>query len=424
VLHQERIFPRQEPEGELTRERSLSIQAVALALGSSAAQVLVAVIYIFTARAMQPDDFGVVATAMALGAVGAALLDFGANSYWVRELASGRLTQEQLNPRMATRLSVAMAAAGIVIAAAVVTDTRFIATGVLLLSTTAVTIMLVPLRAARRAEFVGVLTVIDRAVAIVAFFMLLAVGVDAGHALWIGIALGDVILVGLVGFFERSTIRLRPRRFSNPWTGAKWFSLTTLSISAQQMDLPIMTAFAGPAAAGIYGGVSRWIQPMILATGSFTAAVAPFLAAQPDLRGARPQLLRASWILAITILISIGVLLAAPWLVTNLLGDEYAGATPVLRWLAAAMILNTVAQPMIAALLARQLDHIAAVIMLASVLMQLATVAALAPALGAVSAGIGMFVAQAVQIAASATFAVVLLRRRRHSTGKRSNGPA
>lgn len=399
----------------MTRERSLSVQAVALALGSGTAQVLVAVIYIFTARAMQPDEFGVVATAMALGAFGAALLDIGANSYWVRELASGRLSQEQLNPRMATRLVIAFGVAAIVIAVALAIDSRFIATGVLLLSTTAVTVMLVPLRAARRAEFVGVLTVADRAVAIVAFFAFLALGIDAGHALWIGIVLGDVILVGLVAFSERSKVRITPRAFSNPWAGTKWFSLTSLSISAQQMDLPIMSACAGPAAAGIYGGVSRWIQPMILATGSFTAAVAPFLAAQPNLRGARPQLLRASWILAITILISIGVLLAAPWLVTTLLGDKYSGATPVLRWLAAAMILNAVAQPMIAALLARQFDHVAAVVMLASVVVQLASVAALAPTLGAVSAGIGMFTAQAVQIATSALFAVVLVRRRRQT---------
>ena len=418
MFRQGRKFARQEAEGQLTRERSLSVQAVALALGSGIAQVLVAVIYIFTARTMQPNDFGVVATAMALGAVGAALLDFGANSYWVRELASGRLTQEQLNPKMATRLGIAIAAAGIVSATAAATDTRFIATGAMLLSTTAVTVMLVPLRAARRAEFVGVLTVIDRAVAVVGFFLLLALGIDAGVALWIGIAFGDVILVGLVGASERSTIRLTTRRFSNPWNGAKWFSLTTLSVSAQQMDLPIMTAFAGPAAAGIYGGVSRWIQPMILATGSFTAAVAPFLAAQPNLRGARPQLVRAIWILAITMLISIGVLLSAPWLVTTLLGDEYSGATPVLRWLAAAMVLNAVAQPMIAALLARQFDHIAAVVMLASVVVQLATVAALAPTLGAVSAGIGMFAAQAVQIASSAVFVVALIHRRRRWTTK------
>lgn len=389
------------------------MQAIALALGTGVAQVLVAVIYILTARAMLPTDFGVIATAMALGAVGAAVLDFGSNSYWIRELASGRMTRDQLNPKVATRFLLACIAATLVIVVASVTDARFAATGTLLLSTTFVTVFLVPLRAARRAELVGTLTVMNRAVSIMAFFLLRWLGVDAGQALWISIALGDLALTGYLGISDRSELRLGPRKLSNPWAGAKWYSLSTLSVSAQQMDLPILTACGGAGAAGIYGGVARWIQPMILATGSFTAAIAPFLAAQTNLRSARSQVLRASWMLIVTILISVGVIIAAPWLVHTLLGPEYAGATAVLQWLAGAMILNAIAQPLIATLMARQFDHVAAVIMLAAVGAQLATVAALAPTLGAVSAGVGMFASQSLQIVVAAAFTAVLIRRRR-----------
>lgn len=389
------------------------MQAVALALGSGAAQVLVAVIYILTARAMQPEDFGVIATAMALGAVGAAVLDFGSNSYWIRELASGRMTRDQLNPKIATRILFACLAATLVVVVASATDPRLVATGVLLLSTTAVTVLLVPLRAARRAELVGLLTAMNRAVSIIAFFLLRWLGVDAGHALWISIALGDLALVGYLGISERSQLKPFSRRLSNPWSGTKWYSLTALSVSAQQMDLPILTTFAGASAAGIYGGVARWIQPMILATGSFSAAIAPFLAAQADLRAARSQVLRASWMLIVTILISVGVIVIAPWLVHTLLGPEYIGATAALQWLAGAMILNAIAQPLIATLMARQFDHVAAVIMLAAVGAQLATVAALAPTLGAVSAGVGMFASQGLQIVLAAAFTAAFVWRRR-----------
>lgn len=398
----------------MRQERSLSVQAVALALGSGAAQVLVAVIYILTAREMQPVDFGVIATALSLGAVGAAVLDFGSNSYWIRELASGRLTRAQVNPKIATRLLVALATAVIVVAVAIVADQRFIATGVLLLSTTAVTVQLVPLRAARRAELVGLLTVMNRAVSIVVFFGMHVLGVEAGQALWISIALGDLALIIYLGVSECAQLRLGSWRLSNPWAGAKWYSLTSLSVSGQQMDLPILTACGGASAAGIYGGVARWIQPMILATGSFSAAIAPFLAAQTDLRTARPQVLRASWMLIITIVISVAVIGLAPWLVPTLLGPNYVGATAVLQWLAGAMVLNAVAQPLIAALMARQYDHVAAIIMTAAVGLQLATVAVLAPTLGAVSAGIGMFASQSLQIAAATAFAAVLIWRRRN----------
>ena len=63
---------------------------------------------------------------------------------------------------------------------------------------------------------------------------------------------------------------------------------------------------SGSSAAGIYGGVNRWIQPMVLAISAFASAAAPFVAAEADLRALRQQALRASWILATAIALSIG----------------------------------------------------------------------------------------------------------------------
>lgn len=79
------------------------------------------------------------------------------------------------------------------------------------------------------------------------------------------------------------------------------------------------------------------------------------------------------------------------------------------------MTLNAIAQPLLAALMSRQFDHVAAVIMLAAVTMQLATVAALAPTLGAVSAGVGMFASQSLQIALAVSFTAVCAWRERDS---------
>ena len=58
---------------------------------------------------------------------------------------------------------------------------------------------------------------------------------------------------------------------------------------------------------------------------------------------------------------------------------------------------NTVAQPLIVALQSRRFDHVAAFILLVSVGIQLVVVAALAPMLGALSAGIGFFTSQVLQ---------------------------
>jgi O-antigen/teichoic acid export membrane protein len=389
------------------------VQALALAAGSGAAQVLVAVLYILTARSMQPDEYGLVVTAIALGLAGAGFVDLGASSYWIREVASGRGTQELLNSKMGTRILIASTVAALLIVVAAMTDPHFIATGVLLLSTTTVITMLVPLRAARRATMVGWLTVLGRTVAIIAFFGLLAFGVEPGRALWISMAIGDLCLVVYIVLFERSQLWPTFHKRSNPWAGAKWYSLSTLSGSAQLLDLPIVGLCGGASAAGIYGGVNRWIQPMVLTVSAFASAAAPFLAAVGDPRTLRRQILRASWILAAAIVLSIGVIFAAPWLVVVLLGDAFASSAPVLQWLAGAMILNTIAQPLIVALQSRRFDHLAAIILLGSVGVQLVVVAALAPTLGPLSAGIAFFTSQVLQLLGSATCIAVIVRRRK-----------
>lgn len=400
----------------MIQHRSLNVQALALASGSGVAQVLVAVIYIFTARHMKPEEFGLIATAIALGMVGAGFVDLGTTSYWIRELASGRSTQEHLNPRMVTRLLVAFAVAAAVVAVAIFTKPQMIAAGVLLLSASTVGMILVPLRAAQRAKLVGLLTALDRTVAIIIYFALLALGVGPGTALWISIAVGDLCLVLYVGISERSQLKLNYFRLSNPWAGAKWYSLSTLSASAAQLDLPIVAACAGASAAGIYGGVNRWTQPLALTTNAFASASVPFLAAGGALAAMRRQVLRASWILATVIALCVGLIFAAPWVVLTLLGGAYASSIVVLQWLAGATILNSIAQPLMVALSARRFDHLAATILLVSVGAQLTIVAILAPTLGALSAAIGLFILQVLQLAGCAgSVSAIALRRRRLS---------
>lgn len=405
----------------LIRERSLNAQAVALALGSGAAQVLVAVLYILTARDMPPAEYGLIATAIVLGLVGAGFLDFGSTPYWIRELASGRTTIELLKPRIATKFIIAFAVAALVVLVAALTESHFIATGVLLLSSTTATLALVPLRAARRAEVVGLLTALGRTVAVIAFFSQIAVGVELGLALWISIAVGDFSLFAYLSVSRYPKLsRFSFLPWSNPWAGAKWYSLNALSSNAQQLDLPLLSLFAGAGAAGVYAGVNRWTQPMTLATNSFASAAAPFLAAQSSLRAVRSQVFRASWMLVMVIALSSGVIIAAPWLVTFLLGPAYAGATAVLQWLGGAVILNAIGQPLLVALMSRLFDRLASVILTVSVIAQLCIVALLAPNLGPLSAAIGIFISQLLQFLGSAGFIATINLRRRRREEKRT----
>ncbi len=80
---------------------------------------------------------------------------------------------------------------------------------------------------------------------------------------------------------------------------------------------------------------------------------------------------------------------AAPWLVTSLLGSSFSNSAPIfLRLLALAMLLNCFTQPMLVALQSRRRDHLAAGIVAAAVVVQLTFfVVALTSSLGALAAG-------------------------------------
>jgi len=287
-----------------------------------------------------------------------------------------------------------------------------VATGVLLVSTLSVLTVLVPLRADRRATAVGLLTVMSRSIAILLFLELVYLTrVDPRFALWVAIAVGDLCLVLYVVLTEKRYFRTGKFQLCNPWAGSRWYSLSSLSVSAQQLDLPIIAACAGSAAAGIYGAVNRWTQPITLTINAFASASAPFLAAE-GFRAMRKQIIRASWILLLAMMLCMAVIAIAPQLVVLLLGDGFADSATVLRWLAAGMILNSFVQPAIVALQARQYDRLAALILALSIGMQLTLVAVGAPQLGATSGGIAFAASQFFQFLCIITCYALIIRRR------------
>lgn len=398
----------------MTQRRTLNVQALALVFGSGIAQLLVAVLFILTARGMRPDEYGPIVTVIGLGMAGAGFVDLGSNAYWIRELASGRITQPELSARASTRFLIALAITAVIVMASLFMAPAFAAAGVLLLTASTAQAVLVPLRADRRAEAVSWLTVLGRAVSVAIFLVQLRVGVEPGLALWTSLALGDIALVlcALAKTPAHHRLKLRTRRLSNPWTGAKWYAISTLSTTAAQLDLPIVAALAGPSAAGIYGAVNRWTQPVVLATSAFAQAAAPFMASTTRFMALRGQLLRASWILAVAVGACAAIFVLAPWLVSSLLGENFKDAAPVLRLLAVAMLLNTVTQPLTVALQSRRLDRLAAILVVITAATQLIATSILAPQFGALGAGVGVLAAQVVGLIATVSSVTAIARNR------------
>ena len=391
----------------MKKVKSLNSQALWLTVGTGAALIAGSILHILTARSIGPSDYGVVATAISLGVAGVGFLDLGANTYWIRELASQRITERDLQARASSKIGIVLLVAAAVSAGAALIEPAFIAAGAILLSASIVQVVLIPLRAARQGATVGWLTVTGRVFSLITFIAMHFFGLWPGMALWTSLVAGDLVLVICTYAVTppASRLRFRVSPFRNPWSGTRWFAIYSVSTSGYQLDLPILTALSGPTAGGVYGSVNKWIQPLLIPIGAFAAAAAPFFAAEQRVRALRGEIVKASWILIAALLLNLVVILNAPKLVNLLLGENFISAVPVLRLLALAMLLNIFTQPLLVALQSRHYDSLAAWVVLVGVVTQLIAVALLAPTVGALGAGIGVLLGQVVQFLA--TFGIV-----------------
>ena len=158
-----------EGSGQQRKTKSLGTQAVALAAGTALAQVIVAVMYIVTARDAGPESYGQLVAAIALGGSALGFFDFGTSAFWIRERASGRMTLETFSARVTRKLSVALALFTLATIVALIWFPHFVPSCAIFLAGTATQTAMVPLRAARRGEVVAILSIVERAAALPVF---------------------------------------------------------------------------------------------------------------------------------------------------------------------------------------------------------------------------------------------------------------
>lgn len=381
------------------RERSLSTQAISLALATGAGQVLIAFVYILAARNSRAAEFGLVVTAIALGMAFVGFVDFGTNLYWVRETARLKMSRQDFGQRLVSKLIIA----GVVSVSWAALSLLWLPETMLWVAAPVGMALLVNqsnqvvLRGTARAQAVSLSILADRTVVIVCFLTSLALGAVPTSALWISLTAGSAVAacVGwkLTPVGSRPILSWRPR--TNPWKGAGHYGLFTLGVSAANLDLPLLTALAGPAASGLYGAVNRWTQPMNLLAGAFSSASVPFVARSTSWAQAWRLVTKALWLPITAICGSIFVALAAPFIVSTLIGDSYAGSVPVLQLLALACIPMIVNQPLSVFLQAMGYDRVVARANILAIVMQLLLVASLAVVWGAVGAAVSLLATQA-----------------------------
>lgn len=381
-------------------QRNIGLQAIALAGCTGSAQLIMAFLYIVTARSSAPSEFGLVVTAIALSPIAVGLLDFGTNNYWTREFAANRLNPALLGRRLASKLFYSAAALAVwtVVTFALFPTTKLWMAGPVALSIILTQSCQVPLRSLGRGDLVAIAVLLDKTVAGASFVVLTGFGTSPISALWLSLSVGGVSSALLCwGLTPRvSRPRLRLNRSTNPWAASSHYGVATVAMTAQSLDIPMLTLFAGTGATGTYAAVSRWTQPMGLLAGAFSAASAPHVARAHSAAEAWNSARKAIWLLGAAGGLSLITAIFAPVIVSTLIGPNYPGSVEVLRTLAAATILSIVNQPVYVFLQARGFDKQIALITLFSVLIQLALVALLSSSMNAYGAAVAYLCTQLV----------------------------
>jgi O-antigen/teichoic acid export membrane protein len=395
----------------------LGRQATFLAGSTALAQILTAVIYLLAARSSGPEAFGHAVTAVAIASSAVGFIDFGTNSLWLREAARGDLTTEHLAERAFGKL----AFAGLVLLIAgtallIWSPTALLWTAApvamfLLLSQTAQ----VPLRAKSKMLTVALSLILDRVVGLSVLTLSMLLGAEGAAALWIALVSGSTASTALLVTRMPDRQELgRTRRVSRaPWRGSGFYGLSSVAVTSQTLDVAIMSAVAGPAAAGVYGAVNRWTQPMSLAVSAFAASAVPVVARARSWKNAWPVVRKALWLPIAAMGACLLVIVAAPFFVDLLVGEAFAESASVLRVLALGTLLAIANQPL--AIFQQSLGHDKPVsfVTTSAVLLQLVLVAVFAGAAGPVGAAWAFVCAQGV---ICVLLVVVMLRSRKRGT--------
>jgi O-antigen/teichoic acid export membrane protein len=380
----------------------LGLQSLLLAGSTAIAQCGTAVLFIFTARSSHVEDFGLAVTVIALATACAGIADFGGQNLWVREMVRGEISADLLGRMIAGKLAVAVILGGSLLVATKFSSLGSMTiAGVILAICTLLGFMFqVSLRATGRVEWVAAAVLCDRGFAMLIFFTCRNVVPD--HVLLLtalsaGGLLGAFLMYACTPLEVRPRLHLKPR--VNPWGGSLYFGLSGLAVSAQGLDTPLLAAASSASAAGVYGSVNRWTQPLGLLANAYARAASPYLASARSTRAALRSTRSSVWLPAVAMIFSLAIAASAPWLVHLLLGDRYMSAAPVLSVLAIATVPGIANQVLAVALQARGRDRMVSGVLAGAVSLQLLLVALISPKFGAMGAALGFAILQVIVFA-------------------------
>jgi O-antigen/teichoic acid export membrane protein len=274
----------------------------------------------------------------------------------------------------------------------------------------------VPLRATHRVGRAAVVVLVEKASWLAGFALLSAVPVGPLPAFWWSMAISTVIATA-VGLALSGGARafLGGVRLRSPWPGEAGYGTFSLAVSLSLLDVALLGLAGGSAPAGVYGALSRWTQPVLLLSQTFSAAATPFIAGARSSSAAFRTIRGSLWIPALGFAVCLGMVALAPVAVPLLLGPAYRGAAPTLAILAAGAAAVVVCQPLATFLQARGHARLVGRSTMVTVLLQLGGVWLTAGSLGATGAALAYATSQVLLLLVLAAGCAALIPARRRS---------
>ena len=195
---------------------------------------------------------------------------------------------------------------------------------------------------------------------------------------------------------------------SEIWLQDQYFGFSSVAITAQRMDIPLITAASGDYTAGQYGAVNRWTQPMGLLTQTFSLVVVPYAARANSIRGGLSAVGIAKLLPVGAVFVCLVVFFVAEDVVLIIMGEQFEGSVVVLQVLSVSTALGSLNQPVSALLQAVGQERAVSAVVVTGVTVGLALTFPFTVNFAAPGAAAALLIGQIIM---SFGLAVILLKR-------------
>ena len=395
--------------------KQLGKSTAVLASSSVLVQGITAVTYFLVARALMPEQFGLITGAVGIATLVLTALDFGINSLTVRQLARQPGDLRVFTSTLSSKILMSVIVGTLWIVGVLALGTLspgwrdFWWLGPYIAFSDVASALTVLPKSREEMSRVAIVQMVQKVVCLLVALAFIPLG-HAYEALLVGLPAGALISIVVCTRFVEAPYRQLSwpglASIKDLWVASAGFGIAGFAAQLQRADVAIVGAAAGPAAAGLYAAPSRITNMVAVLPTALSVAILPRVARPGDAKAARRDSVLA---VAVVVLLSgIGLLvvavLAEP-MVKLVLGNEYMGSVPVLRVFLIGVLVMCANAPIAALLQAEGKDALVAKVLGVSSIIGLVTVWIGALMGGAVGAATGYV---ALQIAILAPLAYQL----------------